>query len=1254
MRSMQTGVGSAKSFARELESADSRMANLVQSGLALAPALTPLGAAATPAIAGITTALGFTVAAAGTAVLAFQGVGDTLKALNDFQIDPSSENLEKLNEKLDALGPAGEVFVRQLQAMRPELQDLQDIAQQELFPGMTDGLQELLELGPQAEDVIGSLASTMGDLFAEAGDNLNDERWIEFFEYLDREARPVLTATAKSVGNFAEGITNLVMATDPMSDDFLSGLLDRSREFVEWSDRLDSTEGFQNFLDYVSDNGPQAMDTLGALGGALVSVVQATAPVGAVVLPILEDLADVFAAFMGTPVGPVIVAAAAAVGTLGRSMALLSAVGLRGEKGGLNSDSMIGRALGLAELKSVPETYRQVAAAQTQLKASQDALATSAVKARDAQFALIPTADKRSAITEYSAAQRKVAAASEEVAKAEAKRTAALRASAAQMGKSLAVAGGFAAVTSGLTDDLGLSNAALGAMAGSMLGGWGAAVGGGVGLLVDFGNAGDDVAEMMKRLDKSVDGNVATLEQQRANLKETRAQLVALQDAAYNPSFGQGLKNAFSPDFWAELVQHAHDGSELFGDELEAWNEQTNQLVESEDALYGLGRALDMVFQKNDNGSVAFAIEDLEAVANRAQPALDALGLSIDEISKMDPAGQQAAADAIRDWLLNADTARGRTEALAGAFRGLDDEMLSTSEAAFDMKNSLDALLGPGLNVSAATDEWRAGLRHLNADLEKNTGSLFANTDAADQNREVIRDKVGNLRDMLVAEAEAGAGSARLARLLKEGRAALIDVGAAAGLSRRELNAYANQLGLTPKMVHTIIEAQTANAEADVERVRARLDKLNAMKPSPKVDAQIEAAEAKLKRLLALLDAADNDRETTITTRMQTIYTSSGGGGTVGRGESKAEGGKITGPGSGTSDDVPIWASNGEHMWTAREVANAGGHAAVEAIRAKYRYANGGRVGATPNAGNADERLAVLQAEQRIRELVKSLNADGKDRLKGLNRQVAEAELKAAKAALRTAEEGLGATAAAKADEAAQAERDRRQGIEDGRATAHEKRRQDETDAFVAMLDGQQKAVDQFIHAAEEQKSAAEAIRDGVLQSMKQLGEAATRGFQSELFPARTGNLWSPGGGGTGWRGALGRDNAGLEERQQLIAQLSGSGMSKEAIAALLTEGNNANIADILKRGEGAEFSAMFTRRQELIAETASQAGQLVYGGELAAANADVGRIEAQLVILNQQMELLNGLRPITVNEAISARATADEVSRRLAMAGGV
>jgi hypothetical protein len=64
-----------------------------------------------------------------------------------------------------------------------------------------------------------------------------------------------------------------------------------------------------------------------------------------------------------------------------------------------------------------------------------------------------------------------------------------------------------------------------------------------------------------------------------------------------------------------------------------------------------------------------------------------------------------------------------------------------------------------------------------------------------------------------------------------------------------------------------------------------------------------------------------------------------------------AVGGKVRGFGGPTQDNVPIWASAGEHMWTVREVESVGGHAAMARMRKAAKagafkgYADGGPVG---------------------------------------------------------------------------------------------------------------------------------------------------------------------------------------------------------------------------------------------------------------------------------------------------------------------
>lgn len=75
----------------------------------------------------------------------------------------------------------------------------------------------------------------------------------------------------------------------------------------------------------------------------------------------------------------------------------------------------------------------------------------------------------------------------------------------------------------------------------------------------------------------------------------------------------------------------------------------------------------------------------------------------------------------------------------------------------------------------------------------------------------------------------------------------------------------------------------------------------------------------------------------TITQVFQTIGRVLTSGGNGRRPNSHATGGAVYGPGTGTSDDVPAWLSNGEHVLTAREVSQLGGQSAAYRLRSLIR-----------------------------------------------------------------------------------------------------------------------------------------------------------------------------------------------------------------------------------------------------------------------------------------------------------------------------
>ncbi|MGV0434176.1 tape measure protein [Corynebacterium ureicelerivorans] len=76
-----------------------------------------------------------------------------------------------------------------------------------------------------------------------------------------------------------------------------------------------------------------------------------------------------------------------------------------------------------------------------------------------------------------------------------------------------------------------------------------------------------------------------------------------------------------------------------------------------------------------------------------------------------------------------------------------------------------------------------------------------------------------------------------------------------------------------------------------------------------------------------------------------------------------ATGGRIKGPGTGTSDDILAWLSNGEHVWTAREVQAIGGHSVLDALRDAILHRRGftfDGANATVLPGSVDNRVGDL------------------------------------------------------------------------------------------------------------------------------------------------------------------------------------------------------------------------------------------------------------------------------------------------------
>lgn len=228
-----------------------------------------------------------------------------------------------------------------------------------------------------------------------------------------------------------------------------------------------------------------------------------------------------------------------------------------------------------------------------------------------------------------------------------------------------------------------------------------------------------------------------------------------------------------------------------------------------------------------------------------------------------------------------------------------------------------------------------------------------------------------------------GASQENTRLVVARARAEFISEATAMGYSATEAGKLADARGLIPKNINlNTTDEGTAEAKARTDALK------NSIKDLPK-SAQtkimsefekggIDDAYAALRKIdkkkadafinSILKKAGINDWESykpgTKKAYVETIRV------TKGKNAMRASGGSVFGAGTETSDSIPAMLSNNEHVWSAREVRGAGGHGAMERLRAMARegrmpaFASGGAVLRFASGGAAKkEALAELLRE---------------------------------------------------------------------------------------------------------------------------------------------------------------------------------------------------------------------------------------------------------------------------------------------------
>ncbi|WP_067428375.1 hypothetical protein [Nocardioides jensenii] len=850
-----------------------RMAIAARAAGALGPGFIPIMTAAVPLVAGLSTQLGFAAAAGGTAILAFKGIGGALDALNTYQLDKTPENLEKVRESLRGLGPDAVKFVHFLDTIGPKLATLRTTAQAGALPGFQKGLDSLMDRLPEVRNFVSQMAEGLGELAADTGADLASKKWDDFFTFLATEGKPKLLDFGHTLGNLATAGANTIMALDPASDDFSAGLLKWSQNLAEATANLDSNEKFQEFLEYMHDTGPQAVETLGALANGLLQIGEAAAPLGGPVLEGVEAFADLVATIADSPLGTPIMGMVAAVSALNLvlgatkkiSSASLSSGGIFA--GGLMSGSPGTMRSQLGMIQQIPGAYKKVAAAERELAAAQANRAKVAVRAREAalimgarpgdQLAAVRMRVQSEATLKAVQAQ---AAAESKLALARQRVSGTMRESAAGFAKGTAAAAGFALAMSPLPEKMGLANTATMGMIGSLTGPYGTVLGAAAGFTMDLAGANDDLEDSLKRAQRAVEGTDYSA--MTTGLADAKKEFDDWKSGLNTPDSDDGFFTAFGKGFGGTFTDPAgtfagiraglNGEVDKRSDELRELQDQANDFaITSSDIAKSMGMA-DM-FGGKDTGFMV-SLEDRIAAMKVALPVMDKLGISIEDLQNANGAKKSGLLAQINNEIKRMDSDTGRIGNVSDAILGLNDPLQTVAESADALNEALHALLDPAEALSVTQDTWNESLQHLNDNLAENGRSLKGQTDSARTNRSAIRGLKNDLVEYLVAQRGEGASSDKLAKNLKLGTEQIIAQGKAAGLSVPQIRAYLKELDLTPKLIETIIRnVGLMKAEREIANLKKKLHEFGLTKAEATAAVK-DIASGKVNTIQGLID----------------------------------------------------------------------------------------------------------------------------------------------------------------------------------------------------------------------------------------------------------------------------------------------------------------------------------------------------------------------------------------------------------------
>ncbi len=874
------------------------------------PLLPPLISATVGALGSFTAA--FTAATAGVLAFTVSAVGQiklVKDSLDDFQ-----------TSGVASTGPMGQM-VDEVLRLKDAYNEFLKATQGPVFDVFTRSLRVAGQLLDKFAPVVNAVSKGLSNLANIAAATFNGAEFTNFLGFLERQAPRAVESFGKAILNLIVGIGNLSVSFEPFIDFFLNGFEKMTATFRDWAAGLSTSDTFREFMDYVQKVGPQLVDIFKDIVDAVINIGVALSHVSAVALPVIQLFAKIIAALPPDLLGVIIVTlgvlsittklASGSIGTLVKGIYTLFTAAGGAKVIQILTTGFLGMKLG-AEAATAAMKGLRIAI-----------LGLGIVGAAIAAFSLLGDLFGSNADAEDKAAEaaERHRSAVEALTQAIYENNGALSANdASKLVQEAQQAGVFEKLNA-----KGFSNEQ-------------------IRRALTTGEGADGIREAVKTTKTSVGGPRGG-----ASLKtEGDPELEALVNDFLNrvPEAVKGAQDlaavmnssADSVTKWKAALEGVADSSGKTAQRIQSITDAVTSYKEAVAAVDDAQFKLDEAIRKRDEDNAKAAADKKKAEEDLQKAQYN----SYQSERKLSEARRKALDDlidlknAVADISLNEDEAKLALDkaeaALQKAYRDPTKSSLDTRELELDVRRRRADLRDTTIESGRTRRSYRQATAR---GIEGSTDVLDAKQgviDATLAERKANEDLAKAIANIPIVR-EAGKKS------VADATTALNDAKTAAGDAALKLDAVGASLGYTRdemiKLKETLDKAKLEYlVNVDSSQVQTAIDKYKELLVFQALSAKLSDSKNAGRSYTELRQEAINEvnayapqpASVSDARRKRDQY-----------GPGYATGGAVDGPGTSTSDSVPAWLSKGEHVWTAAEVVAAGGHAAVEAIRAAVK-----------------------------------------------------------------------------------------------------------------------------------------------------------------------------------------------------------------------------------------------------------------------------------------------------------------------------